>query len=168
MKQKYIIEYDLKGNIIEASDDVLTLFNTTRKIFIGKHHKDIVELSVLSADSYKIFWSDLREGKTRDEINKFKLDDKYIRIFETYIPKRNHNGYVSKIICYVDIFVQKEYDAKGINQKAKQDSIVKKDMKKNMTNLISEQNDMQDYLNKIREKNAKRMEELKDSDYLYF
>ncbi|PLX13072.1 MAG: hypothetical protein C0594_01650 [Marinilabiliales bacterium] len=159
----YSIEYDVNGKVIDITDDLIKFLQCTPRDLIGKHHSEIIYSAVSSTSGYKTFWEDLQAGKTRDESNTLKMHGKEIKIFETYIPKRNNKGFVSKIISYLDIFVKKEDNRFEMMQNAETDIITKNTLKKNYISINEKQSELNKKMQAMKERNAKRMQELNDA-----
>lgn len=167
--QNYTITYDRKGTVIEASDELLTLLDCSKQDIIGTSHKNIVQVSFSSPIGYQNFWDDLLAGKTRDEGNFLKIKNKNYKIFETYIPKRNSKGVVSKIISYLDVFIEGKPAEHDLLEKTETHMADKTGMNDKLNKLIAEQEEMALFLKKLKEKNEKRMRDLdEDSKKLDF
>jgi methyl-accepting chemotaxis protein len=73
------IEFDLKGNIVDANDAFCELMGYKKNEIVGSHHRIFVDPVYAASEEYTKFWDDLRNGKnqkgeytrytrTRDEV----------------------------------------------------------------------------------------------------
>lgn len=97
-----IAQFDMNGRIIDASDNFLKLLQKEKKDIIGK-----VQGSFSSEPknpvSFKNFWDELRKGKKMEFEQVIKVNDKIIRLNSIYIPIKNMNGDVYKVVSFANI-----------------------------------------------------------------
>ncbi|CAH1532889.1 Biofilm dispersion protein BdlA [Vibrio jasicida] len=82
-----VIEFDLQGNVLDASDSFLTCMGYEKSEVIGKHHSVFCSQELVSSDSYSKFWDDLRAGREKSGV--FSRKDKVgneVFIEATYFP----------------------------------------------------------------------------------
>jgi len=163
MTGNFVIEYDLNGKVIDVSSDFLRLMNCSLAEILGLHHKDLIQSSLSTEQFYISFWNDLKEGKTRDEVNSLSFKGKEFKLFETYIPKRNSKGYISKIISYLDVYQKSDSERNVVIKKAETDLAEKNNINEKLINIGDEQSKMMQRMQKIRERNATLLQELDDS-----
>ncbi len=84
----YLIEYDLKGNIMDVSSKVINLFEARKEDFISKSHKEIIKTDNYSQD-YQNFWDELAANKTQYIKETIYVGNKEITMKQTYVPIRN-------------------------------------------------------------------------------
>jgi PAS domain S-box-containing protein len=94
----YVIEYDLGGNIINVNDAFLQLIGVPRDQIIGSHHSNNLVLTEQQKKEYGIFWDNLKAGMTKKTKSKLSWAGRSIELLETYIPVRDTEGRVSKIM----------------------------------------------------------------------
>jgi PAS domain-containing protein len=160
---EYYIEYDLNGKVIQVSDALALFMGIPPRRLLGLTYSDIIKSSIQSDEFHKKFWDDLKQGKTRDEVNTLVLGDKKYKIFETYIPKRNAKGFVSKIISYIDIFVTDKKKTYQVMLDVEDDKSHKADIKNSYLNINASQNEMKEKLEEMKRKNTERLKKLNDN-----
>jgi methyl-accepting chemotaxis protein len=104
------IEFDAKGNILDANDNfVRTLGYNNPKDLIGNHHSMFVDSDYKRSAEYKKFWDDLASGITQEgEFKRITRDGKPVWIQAAYTPAKDNTGKVFKVIkIATDITAQK-------------------------------------------------------------
>ena len=94
----YVIEYDLGGNIINVNDAFLQLIGVPRDQIIGSHHSNNLVLSEQQKKEYGIFWDNLKAGMSKKTKSKISWQGRTIELLETYIPVRDTEGRISKVM----------------------------------------------------------------------
>ncbi len=93
----FLIEYDLKGNIMDVSSKVINLFESDKEDFISKSHKDIIKSEKYS-QIYQSFWDDLSANKTQYIEEVLYAGNKEITMKQTYVPIRNVRRKIYRIL----------------------------------------------------------------------
>jgi len=93
-----IVEYNEEGNIIKVNDNYLNLLRLNRDDVIGTHHTDNMKLSKQQKENYKVFWKDLKSGKSRKERATYEVNGLKQIFVEVYTPILNENGNLEKIL----------------------------------------------------------------------
>ncbi|MCD6556968.1 MAG: GAF domain-containing protein [Bacteroidales bacterium] len=93
----FLIEYDLKGNIMDVSSKVINLFESNKEDFISKSHKDIIKSEKYS-QIYQSFWDDLAANKTQYIEEVLYAGNKEITMKQTYVPIRNVRRKIYRIL----------------------------------------------------------------------
>ena len=93
----YLIEYDLKGNIMDVSSKVINIFEANKEDFISKTHKDIVKTEKYT-QNYQNFWNDLAANKTQYLEETLNVGKKEILMTQTYVPIRNVRRKIYRIL----------------------------------------------------------------------
>ena len=93
-------EFTMEGIILRANYNFVTDFGySSKKEFIGKHHKIFYDPSYENSDSYERFWKELANGKEqKGEFKRIKKDGSTIWIHATYTPVKDVNGNYYKVI----------------------------------------------------------------------
>ena len=93
----FMIEYDLKGVVMDVSGKTLNLLEAKKEEFITVHHKDVI-LNENYDKTYETFWSDLSENKTQtmEEVIFFK--GKEYKLSQSYVPIRNAKRKIYRIL----------------------------------------------------------------------
>lgn len=91
-----IAEYDAEGHLIEANDRFLGLHGVSRRQVLGKRQENFDK----NVDKEKIItmWNSIKQGQTVREIRVIDNNILSIRLLETYIPVKDEEGAISKII----------------------------------------------------------------------
>ncbi len=94
----YVV-FDPWGYILQASDQYCTLMGYNTEEIIGMHHEIFLPHSERRTESYKHFWSDLRQGGTlSSEFKRITKRDTDVWIRGSYSPVFNSDGQVSQIV----------------------------------------------------------------------
>lgn len=93
----FLIEYDLKGNVMDVSSKVINIFEANKEDFISKSHKDIIKTENYSKD-YQNFWDDLAANKIQYLDETLKAGNKEILMKQTYVPIRNVRRKIYRIL----------------------------------------------------------------------
>ncbi|MGE0076299.1 MAG: GAF domain-containing protein [Bacteroidales bacterium] len=94
----YVIEYDLGGNVINVNEAFVQLLGIHRDQIIGSHHSNNLVLTEQQKKEYGIFWDNLKAGMTKKTKSKLNWNGRTIELLETYIPVKDNEGKVSKIM----------------------------------------------------------------------
>lgn len=94
----FVTEYDANGYLIAVNNAYLEFLGLTREETLGTHHSYKLDLTPEKQREYDKFWSDLRNGITRREINSFTIGGKQFVLQETYSPIKDEQGHVYKIL----------------------------------------------------------------------
>ncbi|MEY4640512.1 MAG: hypothetical protein RLZZ227_506 [Pseudomonadota bacterium] len=105
-----VIQFSADGTILEANQLFLDALGYTLADIKGQHHKMFCRPENRDTPTYKAFWDELRSGKSvAGEFRHNGNHGKHLWIQSTYVPIRNGNGEVAKVVEYcTDITQQKE------------------------------------------------------------
>ncbi len=94
------IEFDAKGNILEANENfVKTLGYYNAKDIIGGHHSMFVESEYKRSAEYRKFWDDLGNGVTQQgQFCRITKDGSEVWIQAAYTPIKDEQGKIVKVI----------------------------------------------------------------------
>ena len=113
-----VIEFDLDGNIKFANDSFLNLLGYSQDEIVNKHHSLFVEDDMKCSDTYKDFWSDLREGKFfSGEVIRKKKNGKLIYLQATYNPIIGDDGKPYRIMKIATDITESYNQQKEIEKK---------------------------------------------------
>ncbi|MFT5646339.1 MAG: methyl-accepting chemotaxis protein [Aureispira sp.] len=105
------VEFDPNGKILDANQYFANIleYQTTEEL-IGKNHSMFVDEDYKISPEYVQFWKDLANGVTKQgEFVRITNQGKQIWLLGTYIPVKNTNGEVIKVIKIAsDISAQKQ------------------------------------------------------------
>ncbi len=162
-----VVEYDLKGEILDVNEAFLKFFGLQRHEFIGKNHADFTVRN-RDSDEYQQFWENLKNGKVVKDIKHVHMHGHEYWLQQTYTPIYNKEGRPPyKVInIALDISEQKRQEQKIIEQ-AKELSSQEEEMRQNMEELMTIQEECErkeKTLSKQLEKARNEIERLKGKD----
>lgn len=108
-KSNAIIEFDTKGNVLDANQNFLKIVGYELDEIVGQHHSLLVTEEHKNATEYQEFWSQLGEGNfVEGEFERQKKNGKKIWLRGMYNPIYDMNGKPCKIVKFaVDITQEK-------------------------------------------------------------
>ncbi|MES2423189.1 MAG: PAS domain S-box protein [Pseudomonadota bacterium] len=93
------IEFDLRGHILHANSNFLSVTGYQLDEIKGKHHRTFVEPSLAASVEYRQFWQDLNDGKPQSAVFKrITKSGKEIWIQAVYAPVKDEMDRVTKIV----------------------------------------------------------------------
>jgi PAS domain S-box-containing protein len=93
-----VAELALNGRFTSINDQFLMVLESHRDQVLGKLHSDFAQVDRYS-EEYKQFWSSLKEGKSKANIEMYKLySGEEIWLQQTFTPIINNEGKVQKIL----------------------------------------------------------------------
>jgi methyl-accepting chemotaxis protein len=104
------IEFDIKGNILNANENFLQMMAYSLDEIKGKHHRIFVDRNYSNSNEYARFWDELASGKTQiDQFKHLARSGKEIWIQAAYSPVKDDMGRIVKVIKIAsDITLQKQ------------------------------------------------------------
>ncbi|MEM8567230.1 MAG: PAS domain-containing protein, partial [Bacteroidota bacterium] len=101
------IEFELDGTILNANDIFLKAMGYTLNGVQGHHHRIFVEDGYAKSKEYKIFWDNLRNGKSQTgEFTRLRKDGSKIQLMANYTPILDDEGKPFKIIKFAQILTE--------------------------------------------------------------
>jgi methyl-accepting chemotaxis protein len=96
-----VIEFDLKGNVINANEQFLAIFGYTLDELIGKHHRIFCEPSYADSNSYEEFWKKLGRGEYESgEYKRLAKDGHEVWLHASYNPILDAAGRPVKVVKF--------------------------------------------------------------------
>jgi methyl-accepting chemotaxis protein len=96
-----VIEFDLKGQVINANEQFLTIFGYTLDELIGKHHRIFCESSYTESSAYEKFWQKLGRGEYEaGEFKRLAKDGHEIWLHASYNPIFDAAGRPVKVVKF--------------------------------------------------------------------
>ncbi len=93
-----VAELALNGRFTSINDQFLMVLESHLDQVLGKLHSDFAQVD-RSSEEYKQFWSDLKQGKSKANIEMYKLfTGEEIWLQQTFTPIINNEGKVHKIL----------------------------------------------------------------------
>ena len=104
------IEFDNKGNILNANDNFLKVLGYSLDEIKGKHHRIFVDRAYASSIEYQRFWDELNQGRSQiDQFKRITKQGNVIWIQAAYSPVKDEMGRITKVIKIAsDITLQKQ------------------------------------------------------------
>ncbi|MEC7761395.1 MAG: PAS domain-containing methyl-accepting chemotaxis protein [Pseudomonadota bacterium] len=108
-----MIEFDLKGNILDANANFLAVTDYDLNEIVGRHHRMFCDPDYVASGAYKAFWEDLAEGRPASgEYQRFGKNGKEVWINASYNPILDGNGTPFKVVKFAtDITEEKRRTA---------------------------------------------------------
>jgi len=94
----FVTEYDTNKRIVHANDRLLEFFKIDETEIVGTFHHEGLKLSDDQKIQYEQFWADLKNGLVKTETHKIEMKEKNYVFYETFIPLKDQNEDVIKII----------------------------------------------------------------------
>ena len=112
-----VIEFDERGNILDANENFLATLGYRLDEILGKHHSLFVDPEYRASDDYRRFWEELRAGKFQTaEFRRIGKGGKEVWIQATYNPELDANGKTCKVVKNAtDITRRKQSEASLIS-----------------------------------------------------
>lgn len=96
-----VIEFDLKGQILNANEQFLTIFGYSLDELIGKHHRIFCEPSYVESSAYEDFWKKLGRGEYEaGEFKRLAKDGHEIWLHASYNPIFDAAGRPVKVVKF--------------------------------------------------------------------
>ncbi|MCF6367042.1 MAG: GAF domain-containing protein [Bacteroidales bacterium] len=99
----FMIEYDLKGTIMDISRKTLDLFDIQKSNIISLHHKDLIPISGYEK-TYNKFWDELANNKAQTLKESFIIKGKEYTFIQNYVPIRNVRRKIFRILSIGTIY----------------------------------------------------------------
>ncbi len=93
------IEFDTNGNILKFNKNFSATMGYSPEEAAGKHHRTFVDPAYAVSLAYSQFWTDLKAGKSQNDIFKrFTKDGREVWLQAVYAPVKDEMGRVQKIV----------------------------------------------------------------------
>ncbi len=123
----YVIEYDLKGEIINISDSYLRLIKLPKEKVIGTHHAENIDFTASQQENYDRFWQDLQRGETRNQEVRVTIEGKELWLAETYTPIKDASGKVVRIYKIANNITDSKLETRKLQE---ENEMLRKDLAK--------------------------------------
>lgn len=109
---KAIIEFDLKGKILDANNNFLELLGFSEAEVVGQHHSMLIEPAEAKSSEYKQLWASLAKGAVREgEYKYFTKGGEEIWLLASYNPILDTDGKPNRIIELVSDITEAKNNA---------------------------------------------------------
>ena len=93
------VEFDLKGNVLSANENLLKTLGYSLNEIKGKHHRMFIQPEYANSSAYSRFWLDLEQGVVQDGLYKFiSKSGNEIWMQAVYSPVKDEMGRITKIV----------------------------------------------------------------------
>ncbi len=100
-RSQAVIEFDLRGHVLDVNNNFLRTMGYTRVEVIGQHHKIFCEETLVKSAEYRNFWADLGEGQFKSgRFKRLGKHDAEVWIQATYNPIIDLHGKPYKVVKY--------------------------------------------------------------------
>ncbi len=111
------VEFNLNGECIKVNDLIIKTLNIRPESVVGKHHSEFIPKEIISSLEYQNFWTELNNGISKKGMNRYLIDDQEFWFVETFIPVRNPDGAIQKVLAmFSDVTKLKEREEKWKRQ----------------------------------------------------
>lgn len=94
-----IAHFDMNGRITDISDNYLKLLKKDRKEIIGKVQGSF-STEAKNIESFNNFWKELKKGNKMEFEQVVNIENDIVRILSVYLPLKNSEGKVYKVISF--------------------------------------------------------------------
>lgn len=110
------ITFDLKGNILDASDLFLSATGYSRNEVVGQHHSMFCERSYAESEEYRLFWKDLAYGISKNgTFLRKRKDGQDLWLEANYIAVLDHEGKPTKVFKTANDITEKQTESLELN-----------------------------------------------------
>jgi methyl-accepting chemotaxis protein len=104
-----VIEFQPDGTVLTANENFQVATGYSLEEIVGKHHRQFMFVEDAETQEYRSFWAKLGSGVfSSGEFRRRRKDGSEIWIQAAYIPVRDENGRVTKVVKYAsDITAEK-------------------------------------------------------------
>jgi methyl-accepting chemotaxis protein len=93
------IEFDTSGNVLTFNKNFTSTMGWTKEEAAGKHHRTFVPQAFANSPEYSQFWTDLKAGKSHNDIFKrITKDGREVWLQAVYAPVKDEMGRVQKVV----------------------------------------------------------------------
>jgi len=151
------VEFDMKGNVVEANENFLKLMEYSMDDIKGRHHRMFVDKTFANTNEYSRFWEELASGKEQiDQFKRISRSGKEIWLQSVYSPVKDEMGRIIKVVkVSTDISSQKNvlFDVQKIVEVANREGnlnerIPTKNVDSKLIELVQGVNTLMDILSK--------------------
>lgn len=137
-----VVEYDMKGNIIQANESYQHIFEMSEDDLIGKKHEDFVVIDETEKHDYQEFWNDLKHGQTHKRISRLNTGKREIWLSEIYSPILDKNEMPYKILSIASDITESKLQEQAIKAQSEEMKRQEEEIRLNMKIMQSVLDDM--------------------------
>lgn len=96
-----VIEFDLKGRVLDISPQMCQILEYAAEDLIGEHHTRLLDPDFFNQEKYTAFWAALRRGEPlRDEVVRVSRSGRRVHMEAAYTPVADPEGRIYKVIKF--------------------------------------------------------------------
>jgi len=96
-----VIEFDLKGRVLDVSPMMAEILDYSPEELIGEHHTRLLDPDHFDQESYMAFWAALRRGEPqRDDFARRSKTGRLVHLQASYNPVSDADGRIYKVIKF--------------------------------------------------------------------
>lgn len=136
-----VVEYDLKGKIINVNESLLNLLGLNKDQMIGRHQGDFSEMDeshIRTSD----FWERIRDGEIIKKTEKIKVKDREYWLHEVYTPILDADGFPYKILNMATDITSSKLQELELIEQAEEMAAQEEEMRQNLEELQTTQEQM--------------------------
>jgi methyl-accepting chemotaxis protein len=100
-RSQAVIEFDLRGNIVTANENLLSAMGYRLEEIAGRHHSLFVDTAYAASPEYRRFWEELAAGELKSgRFKRVAKDGRDVWLEASYNPILDPNGKPFKVIKY--------------------------------------------------------------------
>ena len=120
-KSQAVIEFDLKGNILDANENFLTATGYELDEIVGRHHSIFCDPEYAKSPEYKAFWEKLGNGEYEaGEYQRFGKNNAMIWIHASYNPIFDPDGNPVKVVKYASDITERKSATEALRKGLKE------------------------------------------------
>ncbi|PIF04854.1 MAG: hypothetical protein CSA86_00275 [Arcobacter sp.] len=94
-----IVIFDIKGNILDANEKFLNIFDYKIEEVRAKHHSDFWYKELVISGECQKFWDEVLKGKIQNvEIKRAKKDGHFVLLQAIYTPIKDEQGKITQVL----------------------------------------------------------------------
>ena len=100
-RSQAIIHFTPDGVILDANENFLNAMGYRLEEIVGRHHEMFVDAAERDSAAYRLFWEDLRRGRSQTaEFKRVGKGDRGVWIQASYTPIVDDSGHVLKVVKF--------------------------------------------------------------------
>ncbi|MDO9231921.1 MAG: PAS domain S-box protein, partial [Methylotenera sp.] len=120
-----VIQFDLKGNVIEVNENFSVVTGYTPQEIVGNNHSMFVDATYISTSEYKAFWEKLARGEADiGQYKRFGKGGKEIWLQASYNPIFDMDGKPFKVVKYATDVTEQYKSAASLSDAVSETQII--------------------------------------------
>ncbi len=140
-KSSLVIEFDIKGKIVDVNKAMCNLLGVSKEQMVGKHQSDFDELDEKNIRK-NTFWEKLKNGENITETHHIKVKNKEYWLHEIYTPILDENGVAYKIMNLATDITESKKLENELREKTDEMLAQEEELRQNLEELEATQDEM--------------------------